>query len=141
VLGESSCTQSPPPSPVGGAEPGDLLRQMAEAHSEVAESPEGAGEAYPAEPVARSDADFALFDGELRCVRMHFGEQSSKRSLAEDGLRLLWDMTPEWAARQRRRLGLEPARAARHEAVARHRFEQVCRRGQATAPFLAQLKD
>jgi hypothetical protein len=114
---------------------------MAAAHSEVVESSEGEGGAYPSEPAARSDEDFALFDGELRCVREHFSEQASGQSLAEDGLRRLWDVTPEWADRQRRRLGLDPARATRHEAVARHRFEQVCRRGQATAPFLAQLKD
>jgi hypothetical protein len=114
---------------------------MAAAHSEVAESSEGAGGAYPSEPVARSDEEFALYDGELRCVREHFSEQDSGRSLAEDGLRRLWDVTPEWADRQRSRLSLDPARASRHTAVAQHRFEQVCRRGQATAPFLAQLKD
>jgi len=114
---------------------------MIEAHARLDEVVPGTEGAYPSEPPARPEGDFARYEGERRCVLEHFSADDPRRSVFEVKLAMLWDVRADWAAEQLQQLDREPARMKRHEEVAQRQFEQVCPAGRASAPFLAQLKD
>jgi len=112
-----------------------------EAHAGLRGDDEGADSAYPASAPLRPVGDLARYEGERRCVVAHFKDTPPTRAAAEKKLLFLWDLRPDWVAKQRERTARSPRSTERFEAIAKRRFEQVCPGGRPSAPFLAQLTD
>ena len=147
----SSCRPDPPtvaeveesPLSSGLAEPAaaDFARQVIEAHAGLSGDGEEADSAYPASAPPRPAGDLARYEGERRCVVAHFRGASTARAAAEKRLLFLWDLRPDWVAKQRERDAGSPADHQRSEAIAQRRFDQVCPGGRPSAPFLDQLSE
>lgn len=112
---------------------------MIEAHARVGGEGEAEDSGYPASAPPRLPGDLARYEGERRCVVVHFDGASAARSASEQRLLFLWDLRPDWVAKQREKGAMSPAEQQRFEAIAQGRFEQVCPGGRPSAPFLDRL--
>lgn len=112
---------------------------LAEAHAGIGAlpAPDDAGTLLAAEELGKED--FAMIEGEIRCLRDHFGEGSEELARAEAAVLGIWGADPKWVAGVREHVQQEPGKAAVLLRLIELRYAQVCPDGKASEPFLAQL--